>query len=179
MTRLDTAALEREFTALIARHDEFNWRTVMQEMGIGERACGRLIKQFETGGLITVCRVKGSSKWYSRPAQAGSVEHSEGASAIKKMWTSMMRHREFTALDVSLSSSPGSISVTQAEAQSYCTRLMKAGYLRVIVTAIPGRRDARYRLIEPTGPNPPRPRRVSGIHDPNTGAFIPLDEALQ
>ncbi|MGZ9811258.1 hypothetical protein ACXN5S_12420 [Pseudoroseicyclus sp. H15] len=92
------------------------------------------------------------------------------------MWTAMRHLRSFTVLDVSANASTEEVHVSEVEAKSYCQALLRAGYLRVINTEVPGRRRASYRLIRNSGPQPPAQRRVTGIYDPNAGEWTYLPE---
>ena len=67
----------------------------------------------------------------------------------------------------------------QEDARAYCRTLLEAGYLRVVQQAIPGKREAIYRLKNATGPKAPRKRRITCIIDPNLSTITPLTEGGQ
>lgn len=60
------------------------------------------------------------------------------------------------------------------DARAYCSALLKSGHLKVVRKSVPGKREAMYRLIRNTGPQPPRERRVTGIWDENLGRYLYL-----
>lgn len=75
----------------------------------------------------------------------------------------------FSAADLAAHSTTADITVTENHAKVYCSRLLAAGYLRVVQKAAPPTRAAIYRLIRNTGPKPPQLQRVQQVFDPNTG----------
>jgi hypothetical protein len=44
--------------------------------------------------------------------------------------------------------------------------------------ALPGRREAIYRLVRDTGPRPPRERRVRAVWDENLGEYTYISGGL-
>lgn len=86
-------------------------------------------------------------------------------------WTAMRQMATFDPRDLAVSASTEDLTVTEDQAAAYCRALLKFGYLRVARKAVPGKRLPLYRLLRNTGPRPPRLRRVTGLEDPNTGAF--------
>lgn len=88
---------------------------------------------------------------------------SEGA-----MWRAMRQLVVFSPADIeaALAGTPNAIS--ERDARTYCGVLVKANYLRVEVKARPGERQARYRLVRNTGPQPPVQRRIAVVVDGNT-----------
>ena len=101
------------------------------------------------------------------------------ASAEGNMWRVMRRLPTFTPIDIATHANAGGVEVTVQKARSYCQRLLGAGYLRVRVQAVPGRREAAYTLIENTGPRAPTPARIQGLLDPNTSEFFPADTRVK
>lgn len=88
------------------------------------------------------------------------------------LWTAMRGLRSFTPTDLASHSTTEDVQVSLAAAQGYCQALLRAKYLRVERTAIPGKREAIYRLIQMTGPRPPRERRVKAVFDDNLGKIV-------
>lgn len=86
---------------------------------------------------------------------------------VENMWRSMRMLRQFTPRDIMVHSTTDTVSVTEATVKSYCSMLLKAGYLRVIQKAVPGKRQAIYRFVRNTGPLPPQIQRVKQVYDPN------------
>ena len=70
------------------------------------------------------------------------------------------------------------VPVSLKDAHIYCQLLLKAEYLRVQQKAVPGRREASYRLIRNTGPLPPMERRVRAVIDQNEGKVTYLSGGI-
>ncbi|WP_339636197.1 hypothetical protein [uncultured Sulfitobacter sp.] len=95
-------------------------------------------------------------------------------SGVENMWRTMRMRDTFTPRDLAAHATTDIVSVTEATAKSYCSALLKAGYLKVVQKAIPLKRQAMYRLISNTGPKPPMIQRTKQVFDPNTGKAVPL-----
>lgn len=96
--------------------------------------------------------------------------------AYEQMWTVMRKFGSVSPVDLVAHCS---VDVPLEDARAYCRTLLEAGYLRVVQQAIPGKREAIYRLKNATGPKAPRKRRITCIIDPNLHTVIPLTEAGQ
>jgi hypothetical protein len=83
------------------------------------------------------------------------------------MWAVMRGLVTFSVPDLLAHIPPERAIVTEAEAKRYVSVLLKAGYLQVRRKAVPGVREAIYRLIRNTGPLPPVERRTMIVQDPN------------
>lgn len=92
------------------------------------------------------------------------------------MWTAMRGMVSFSARDIAAHATTPQVEVNEIEAAEYCRALHRAGYLRAVHKAVPGRRPALYRLIRNTGPLPPRERRITGVWDDNQGRFAYLPD---
>ena len=93
-------------------------------------------------------------------------------SPVANMWTAMRGLRSFSPRDIAAHASTDKVTVSIDVAQSYCQMLVRASYLRVMDKAIPGRRDAVYRLIQNTGPRPPVERRIRAVLDENLQKIV-------
>lgn len=93
------------------------------------------------------------------------------------MWNSMRGLVEFSPRDISAHSTTPDVRVTEWTAKSYCSMLLRAGYLRVLKKAEPAAgRQAIYRLIRNSGPKPPQIQRIKQVFDPNTGVVHRLGD---
>lgn len=89
---------------------------------------------------------------------------------VENMWRSMRLLEQFTSRDIAVHSNTPDVQVSEETAKSYCTMLMRCGYLRVVQKARPSVGQlAIYRLIRNTGPLPPQVQRIKQVFDPNTG----------
>lgn len=88
------------------------------------------------------------------------------------LWRSMRGLLSFSAVDLAAHSNTPDTEVTVEAAREYCQMLVRAAYLRVERKALPGRREAIYRLIRNTGPRPPTERRVRAVYDGNLEKLV-------
>lgn len=89
---------------------------------------------------------------------------------VDNMWRSICGLPEFSPRDIAAHSTTPDVSVTEATAKSYCSMLLKTGYLRVVKKAEPmAGRQAIYRLIRKSGSRAPQIQRIKQVYDPNTG----------
>lgn len=88
------------------------------------------------------------------------------------MWTAMRGLGSFTPVDLAAHASTEEVQVTLDAARAYARALARGGYLRIVRKAIPGKREAIYRLVRNTGPLAPRERRVTLLYDANQDAFV-------
>lgn len=93
------------------------------------------------------------------------------------MWSSLRILRTFSAIEVYRALEAGRPDVTLKHVNIYCQKLAKAEYLRVIVKAIPGKRNARYQLLNDTGPLAPEVKRKEVIIDRNNGKVAHVEGA--
>jgi hypothetical protein len=104
------------------------------------------------------------------PGKAKAAGSGQAAEAL--MWGAVRGLVTFTARDVAVHIPEDRVRVTEDEVRRYVGVLLKAGYLRVIRKAVPGKRLATYRLIKNTGPLPPVERRTVIVQDPNLKATV-------
>lgn len=158
--------------------NEFSSFRLAADVGYSQEAIRLLMKQWEAAGVVenlgkqppknrTVFRII-PGKTPPEMARAGlrSLENPH-----RNMWTAMRGLKTFQPLDVAAHATTEAVQISEAEASDYCRLLTRAGYLKPVRKAVPGRASAVYRLIKDTGPKPPRERRVRAVYDDNLGAF--------
>jgi hypothetical protein len=106
-----------------------------------------------------------------RAAISGNPQEGPGT-PHRNMWRQMIRMKAFSPTDIAAMSNTETIAVSVDDARSYCQLLLRFGYLSVEKKARPGVVEARYRLINNTGPEAPQLRRIGVLVDPNLGEFI-------
>lgn len=156
--------------------------SAMLAHGVSAGTAQHYVRRWEQLGRIRFVRRDERNRRYFLAAEKplpGAEPVSSEATPEGNMWRAMRRLGQFSGLDVAAHSNVGEIEVTADKARSYCRQLLGSGHLRVVETAIPGRREAVYKLIEDTGPRPPRPARVTGMLDPNTGMFVPANPEVK
>jgi len=154
---------------------EFHWSDIAAT-GVHDDTAQKYVRRWERAGRI-ICIRKDMHRKVYRNADIGPVSdpHPISAEATPEgnMWRAMRQLRQFSPIDVAAHANAGGIEVTVEKARSYCRQLLASRHLKVRQTAIPGRREALYQIVEDTGPRPPRAVRLAGILDPNTGDFSP------
>lgn len=154
---------------------EFDWKAV-SDRGCSAETAARYIRHWLKDGRVRVSRLaRNNKRWYS-PSHlppAGPQPVSGEATPEGNMWRAMRHLRQFNPTDVAAHANAGGIEVTVEKARAYCRQLTASGHIKALSKAIPGTREAHYKLLEDSGPRAPRPVRMAGILDPNTGAFAP------
>lgn len=174
--------MEREAWDKVKGLAEFSRQTLVAK-GINDNTARDFIKRWVQGGRIDEMRVVGTLRWYA-PKGALPVENDLPAPAKDRspeanMWRAMRQLRtDFSALDIAEHAITADVTVTEAQARTYCRQLLKAGYLAVHQTAIHRVRPAKYRLVINTGPRAPLIKRVVGVLDQNEDKFLPLDPGV-
>lgn len=93
---------------------------------------------------------------------------------VENMWRTMRMIGQFSPRDIAAHATTDIVSVTDTTAKAYCTKLLKAGFLKVVSKAKPPTKQAVYRLIRNTGPKPPMIQRTQQVFDPNTQKAYPV-----
>lgn len=102
-----------------------------------------------------------------------------GLDPLENMWRAARLMGEFSPVSLAMHAATEQAPITEDDARAYCRVLLRGGYLRVIRTAVPGRRSAVYRTIKNPGPLYPREHRVRAVWDPNLAAFAHVSEPSQ
>lgn len=167
--------------------DEFRPEDIVAGIGIGITSARNWVRQWESEGYIRVVRSVGRKRFYRVSKKKTEVPPSFRAdmsavpsqTAHGNMWRAMRMMRQFSPTDLAIHSTTDVVDVSGQAAKEYCRMLTRAGYLRVIEKALPGRREPRYRLVKNTGPRPPREKRVRAVFDENLDEFTHVAGGLQ
>lgn len=158
--------------------NEFNTFQLAAAVGYSQEPVRLLIKEWETSGVVENLGKqppKNRTLFRVIPGKTPPEMAREGLRALetphRNMWTAMRGLKTFQPMDVAAHASTEVTSVTEADAAEYCRLLTRAGYLKPVRKAVPGRSSAVYRLIKDTGPKPPRERRVRAVYDDNLQSF--------
>lgn len=173
------AAVADAAWALALRLQSFGYAEISSNLHISMDRASEIVRAWEAegavhrtssgAGLRNVFAMVPGFKRTPAPELQGSIP--------LNLWTSMRGLKSFTPTDLAAHSTAGDVVVSLDAAQGYCQTLLRAGYLRVERTAIPGKREAIYRLIKVTGPRPPRERRVKAVFDDNLGQIVHVSGA--
>ncbi|MFD1342912.1 hypothetical protein [Litorisediminicola beolgyonensis] len=164
------------------RFDEFSAYDLSAAMHVQVEHAYRALKIWMQWGFVELVRVQRGKNFYRRnPLRAGQrpPRTDEDGRRLtettpqERMWRVMRRGDSFTPLDLVMLASTPDGPVSEEEAIEFCRMLVLADYLRTERKAQAGNPPV-YRLIQDTGPRPPRKRRVHGVYDENRDAFTYL-----
>jgi len=176
--RSDTGIVEQVAWSAACRLVEFDRRALAEAAQLGIDTAGTWIRRWLKLGKIEALGKQGGTT--ERYRVIGETRQAPAPDPVRQspagnMWRAMRAFRApFTAVDIAAHSSTEDVAVGLDDARAFCQMLVRAGYLRVLRTAVPGKREAIYRLVRDTGPRPPRERRVRAIWDPNLDEFTHL-----
>lgn len=152
----------------------FNTHEIAAEIGLPVDRVGKLVRTWHSEGLVQKLDGRGvKGRVIFRIAeQKKVVKPKRDATIHGNLWMAMRGLGEFCPTDLSAHATTDTLEVSARQANDYCRMLLNAGYLKVLRKAVPGRREARYRLIRNTGPKPPRERRVRAVYDDNQEQYV-------
>lgn len=152
----------------------FGYAEISAEMNISMDRATEIVRAWEAQGAVrrTESGIGLRNKFAVQPGFVRRPDSAAFGTVTQNLWSSMTGLKSFTPTDLAAHSTTDTVQVSVEAAQGYCQVLLRAGYLKVERTAIPGRREAIYRLIRRTGPRPPRERRVRAVFDDNLGEMV-------
>ncbi len=166
-------ALDDAAWAAARRMERFGYAEISHRMQIGMKRASGIVRRWESEGRVRVVQQgPGLRRLFAPDADWQPPAPRMRGSVPENLWTSMRGLKSFTPTDLAAHSTTIAVKVSTAAAQAYCQALLRAGYLRVERKAVPGRREAIYRLVKSTGPKPPRERRVRAVIDDNLGEIV-------
>lgn len=171
----------------IRRRKEFTPLDIHHATEIPKKTISDYAKRLVAGGVLEEVAGDGVSPRYKLIRDMGvhtprfrkNGEPVTQGMGNQNIWRSMRMMSEFSPRDIAAHSTTDNVQVSEDTVRTYCTMLLRAGYLRVLVKAIPSKRQARYRLIKNTGPLPPKIQRVKQVFDPNLNQVVHTAEAGQ
>lgn len=147
---------------------------VVERTGVNRKTARDYLKRLQAGGYVEA--FGDAAEGRLRLIRKGGVHPprlkrdgtpvTQGGGTMN-MWRTMRMLRSFTPRDLVAHANTPDVTVTELTARSYCSMLLKAGYLRVVQKAVPGQRQATYKFVRNTGPLPPQIQRVKQVYDPN------------
>ena len=162
--------------AVAMRLQQFGAAEISLAITLEQRVVAKIIRGWEADGRVR--QIVGGKQSSPRaifeilPMQEVKPPPQMG-DAVDQMWTIIRKFPAFSPVDLVAHCA---VAVTIEDARAYCRTLLAANYLRAITKAQPGKKEASYKLIRPTGPRAPRKRRVTCIIDDNLGTVLPLME---
>ena len=171
MTAARRGGVEEKAWALVQRVGIFGYAEIAAELSISIDAATKIVRGWQAEGRVKV-RHGGSGRVrkmfeltpaYREPQDRGSL-------IAAQLWTGMRGLKTFCPEGLRAHCRED-LKVTLEDASAYCQALLRGGYLRVESTAVPGKREARYKLVHNSGPRAPVEKRVKAVWDPNEGAY--------
>lgn len=168
--------------AAAQRLGTFTRADLRSETGLGEWTVSNFVGRLIEDGTFRDAGLRGRAQLLTvaePDAFRVAAPPQRQQSLYGNLWTAMRGLRHFTALDLAAHASTEEVRIAEAQAAGYCRALLRAEYLRLVNTEVRGRRRASYRLLRNSGPLPPREIQVTGLYDPNEGAWTYLPEPRQ
>lgn len=169
-----TPGRQEIWQAIRDRAEHFTLNDLVTATGADRKTTADYLRCLLPGGVIATIEPDAYRLVDDRGFHAPRLNRSgkpvlQGA-GTENMWRSMQGLVQFSPRDLAAHSCTPDVSVSEETAKSYCSMLLRTGYLRVIEKASPNLgRQAVYRLIRNNGPKPPQIQRVKRVYDPNTG----------
>jgi hypothetical protein len=156
------------------RLQAFSYSALAAETHTEIKVISQLVRGWHRAGVILDDGLgKGGKRlWKVAPNATLPVRPVVIGTVHGNLWRSMQLLKAFCPTDLMAHSSTDETRVTVEDASAYCQTLNRAGYLRVTRKAVPGQREAIYRLIRDTGPKPPVLRRIRAVFDQNLGEIV-------
>lgn len=187
MPNQNKTGLREQAWEFIQGQTEFRAEDIMTAVGVVRSTAQKWIYQWERTKLIRVVRSERKKRFFRVTGKQAELPPSfrtdmsavPSQTAYGNMWRAMRMIREFSPTDLAIHSTTDVVDVSDQAAKEYCRMLCRAKYLRVVEKALPGRREPRYRLINNTGPKPPREKRVRAVFDENLDDYTHIAGGLQ
>jgi hypothetical protein len=162
--------VEAKIWALAQRHGVFGYGEIIAELSLSERVVRDIVLGWVAAGRVTERPAgKRHRKMFALPEHHREPKDRTSIVA-QQLWTAMRGLKTFGPRDLA-SHCREDLAVQLPEASAYAQSMLRGGYLKVVQTASPGKREATYKLVRNTGPRPPREKRVQAIWDPNEATY--------
>lgn len=167
-------------------HKEFTAHDLSVAEKCSTQTVFNALKDWKRWGYVAEAGLRGNRKLFRITKKAGIPPVGDLNSDVMKvttpqesMWFVIRKAGVFDFRDIAMQANNESVAVTEDDARDFCRMLANAGYLRVEKKADGKGRLARYRLINDTGPKPPRACRVRAVYDANKSAFTYIAGGLK
>lgn len=160
------------------RLQQFGYADISSEVTIPIEFATHIVQAWNRDGRIRVITPHaGSGRMLFEvvPAHELRVVAAQG-DAHDQMWTAMRKLGSFSPVDIAAHCAA---EIPLEDARAYCRMLLAADYMRVVSKAVPGKKEAIYRLFKVTGVKAPREKRIRCIVDENLGTATPLTGGAQ
>lgn len=173
VTRRNREDIVNACWALASDLPQFGYAEIANHENISMEQASLIVRGWSHAGLILPleCGPDNRKLWKT----IETAEHRFQARTRTRednIWTAMRGLRSFSPTDLAAHANTDTVIVAVDDAQAYCRALLASGHLTVGRKAIPGRKEAIYRLARNTGPHAPRERRVRAVIDDNTDLVV-------
>jgi hypothetical protein len=152
----------------------FNFSDVKIAVSIPETKLRTILSRLNRQGYTRIHHSKGNRVFYTCQSNASEIEAqmSKRQTAEGAMWIAMRISKSFTVTDIFAGLAPSRPDVGLEDIITYSETLTSAGFLKMVRRAAPeGGRDVVYRLVNDTGPLPPKAQRGTVVIDQNTNTI--------
>lgn len=170
---------EDQIWATAVRLGRFTYAQLAAATNRPKQGVSRTVLDWEKAGRVERIVTEGNClRFRITDREAGEVPAPRQQSREGNMWNAMRHFPSFKPTDLAALATTEIVNVSIDEASAFCRMLAGAGYLRVLDKAVPGRREATYRLVRDTGPLPPRQMRVTVVFDANLRAVTHMPQEV-
>lgn len=168
-------------------HEEFTAHDLAVAAKRSVQFVQKALKDWRKWGYIVDAGMRGNRKLYrvvKRDAGTPPVTDLNGrvirdGTPIENMWFVIRKSGVFSHHDIAMQANTEDVDVSEELARDYCRMLANAGYLRVERKADGKGRPALYRLVQNTGPRPPREKRIRAVWDDNKQDYTYVSRGLK
>lgn len=167
-------------------HKEFTAHDLSDAGKCSTQTVFNALKDWKRWGYVVEAGLRGNRKLFRIIEKVGippvgdlNGDVMKATTPQESMWFVIRKAGVFDFRDIAMQANNESVAVTEDDARDFCRMLANAGYLRVERKANSKGRLARYRLINDTGPRPPRACRVSAVYDENTSKITHIARGLK
>ena len=174
VTKATQADIAHACFAIALRLPTFGYAEIAAEQKISMDQATRIVRDWEHAGFLQLLQsgVGVRKMWKVTAGAQIRLQMRPNRSPEDNMWTAMRGLKAFSPTDLAAHANTDTVAVGLDDAQSYCRALLAAGHLSVARKAVPGCKEAIYRLARNTGPRAPREKRVRAVIDDNTDAVV-------
>lgn len=165
--------LQKEVLAFLRTHLQVKREDVRQACSGSNNCINVYLGALYAEGVLQPCGRDGRETIYTihEAEDIAAITAERRTSPEGAIWRSIRIMREFSPSDIEAALIGTDTDVDLRRIQTYCSLLVRAGYLRVLRKA--GKvRPARYRLIRDTGPLPPQEKRLPVVIDRNEDRIV-------
>ena len=173
VTRRTRADLINACWAQVSGLVTFGYAEIAAGQKISHQQAACIVRDWVQAGMVAPLEREpnGTKLWKVTEASEHRVRAST-RSREDNIWTAMRGLKSFGPTELAAHANTDTVAVAVDEAQAYCRALLASGHLSVARKAIPGIKEAIYRIARNTGPRAPREKRVRAVIDDNTNAVV-------